>query len=103
MANVGHKGGTLLHLRPIDPSNLDTANDPNAYINIDLVADGLAPIDGKGCKYLNVYLGVRKKLEEAVTEAERQRYGIYEFGGMWRKMNSDCCVGVTLFVTDLSL
>ena len=52
VANVDHKKGTLLHLRPIDPVNLDTANDPNACINVNLVAEGLASIDRKGCKGL---------------------------------------------------
>jgi len=80
VANVDHKEGALLHLRLIDPANLDTANDPNACINVDLVAEGLASVDRKGCKYLNVYPGVQKKLQEAVTEAKRQRYGMFEFG-----------------------
>ena len=80
MANVDHKKGTLLHLRPIDPANLDTANDPNACINVNLVAEGLASIDRKGCKYLNIYPGVQKRLQGAVTEGNLQRHGMFEFG-----------------------
>ena len=80
VANVDHREGNLLHLRLIDPANPDAAKDPNACINFDLVAEGLASIDRKGCKYVNVYPGAHKKLQEAVTEAKRQRYGMFEFG-----------------------
>jgi len=80
VAIVDQKEGALLHLRLIDPANPDVANDPNVCINADLVAEGYASIDRKGCKYLNAYPGVLKKLREAVTEAKRQRYGMFEFG-----------------------
>ncbi|KAF9648581.1 transcription factor [Thelephora ganbajun] len=80
VANVDHKEGALLHLRLIDPANPDVAKDPNACINIDLVAEGLASTDRKGCKYLNAYPGAHKKLQEAVNEAKRQQYGMFEFG-----------------------
>jgi staphylococcal nuclease domain-containing protein 1 len=80
VANVDHREGALLHLRLIDPENPDAANDPNACINVDLVAEGLASIDRKGCKYLNAYPGVGKKLQEAVSEAKLRRYGMFEFG-----------------------
>ena len=80
VANVDHREGGLLHLRLIDPTNPDVTNDPNACINIDLVAEGFASIDRKGSKYLNAYPSVYKKLQEAVSEAKRQRYGMFEFG-----------------------
>ena len=80
VANIDHKEGTLLHLRLIDPANPEAAQDPNACINVDLVAEGLVSIDRKGCKYLNAYPGVEKKLREAVSEAKRQRFGMFEFG-----------------------
>ena len=80
MANVDHKEGTLLHLRLIDPSNPEAASDPNACVNIDLVAEGFASVDRRGCKYLSAYPGVHKKLQEAVGEAKRGRCGMFEFG-----------------------
>ena len=69
-----------MHLRLIDPTNPATADDPNACINADLVAEGYASIDKRGCKYLNAYLGVHKKLKEAVSDAKRERSGMFEFG-----------------------
>jgi len=80
VANVDYKEGNLLHLRLIDPANPEVANDPNACINVDLVAEGFALIDRKGCKYLNGCPGVHKKLQEAVSGAKRGRYGMFEFG-----------------------
>ena len=80
VANVDYREGPLLHLRLIDQANPDVANDPYACVNIDLVAEGFASIDRKGIKYLNSYPGVYKKLQEAVAEAKRQRYGMFEFG-----------------------
>ena len=80
VANVDHREGPLLHLRLIDQENPDTADDPNACVNVDLVAEGLASIDRKGSKYLNAYPGVYKRLQEAVSEAKRHRYGMFEFG-----------------------
>ena len=81
-ADFDNKEGALLYLRLIDPENLDTANNPNACINVDLVAEGLASVDRKGCKYPNIYPGVQKKLQEAVTEAKRRRHGMFEFWGV---------------------
>ena len=75
VANVGQTEGTLLRLQLIDP-----ANDPNACINVGLVVEGLASIDREECKYLNVYPGVQKKLQEAMAEAKRQRYGMFGSG-----------------------
>jgi staphylococcal nuclease domain-containing protein 1 len=74
VANVDHKEGALLHLRLIDPEN------PDGCINVDLVAEGLVSIDRRGCKYLNAYPGMYKKLQGAVSEAKRQRFGMFEFG-----------------------
>jgi len=80
VANIDHKEGVLLHLRLFDPATPDAASDPTACINVEFVAEGLALIDKKGCKYLNAYPGVQKKLQEAVTEAKRKRYGMFEHG-----------------------
>ncbi|KAF9793381.1 transcription factor [Thelephora terrestris] len=80
IANVDHREGPLLHLRLIDSAKPDVASDPNACINLDLVAEGLASVDRKGCKYLNAYPVVAKKLQEAVSEAKKQRQGMFEFG-----------------------
>ena len=79
MANVDHREGSLLHLRLIDPENPDT-EDPNACLNVDLVTEGFASIDRKGCKYLSAYPGVQKRLQEAVAEAKRKRNGMFEYG-----------------------
>lgn len=70
----------MLHLRLIDPENPEVANDPNACINVDLAVEGWALVDRKGCKYLNAYPGVYKKVQEAVGDAKRQRRGMFEFG-----------------------
>ena len=80
VANVDHKESSTLHLRLIDPADSATAEDPLASINVDLVREGLASIDRKGCKYLASYSQVQKKLQEAVAGAKRDRYGMFEFG-----------------------
>jgi staphylococcal nuclease domain-containing protein 1 len=80
VANIDHKEGSTLHLRLIDPADPATADDPLASINVDLVRDGFASIDRKGCKYLASYPQLQKKLQEAVNEAKRGRYGMFEFG-----------------------
>lgn len=54
--------------------------DPLASVNVDLVREGLATIDRKGCRYLQSYPQVLKKLQEALQEAKRDRLGIFEFG-----------------------
>lgn len=54
--------------------------DPLACINADLVSEGLAIPDRKGCKYLSAYLQVVKKLQASVSEAKRDRAGMFEFG-----------------------
>jgi staphylococcal nuclease domain-containing protein 1 len=80
VANIDHKEGSTLHLRLIDPADPVTADDPLASINVDLVRDGLASVDRKGCKYLGSYAQVQKKLQEAVAGAKRDRCGMFEFG-----------------------
>jgi len=80
IANIDYKEGSTLHLRLIDPADPATAKDPLACINADLVSEGLASIDRKGCKYLGSYPQVVKKLQEAVSIAKRDRAGMFEFG-----------------------
>jgi staphylococcal nuclease domain-containing protein 1 len=80
VANIDHKEGSTLHLRLIDPADPVTADDPLASINVDLVRDGLASVDRKGCKYLTSYPQVQKKLQEAVAGAKRDRCGMFELG-----------------------
>ena len=80
VAIIDHKEGAVLHLRLVDPANPDVSGDPNVCINVDLVAEGWASIDRKGCKYLSAYPDLHKKLREAVGEAKRNRYGMFEFG-----------------------
>ena len=80
VANVDHKEGSTLHLRLIDPADPVTADDPLASINVDLVREGLASVDRKGCKYLASYPQVQKRLQEAVAGAKRDRCGMFEFG-----------------------
>jgi staphylococcal nuclease domain-containing protein 1 len=80
IANTDHKEGTLLHLRLIDPSDPASQDDPSACINADLVREGYASLDKHNCKYLNVYPQVAKKLQDALTEAKRERLGMFEFG-----------------------
>ncbi|EJD52667.1 hypothetical protein AURDEDRAFT_111290 [Auricularia subglabra TFB-10046 SS5] len=80
IGNIDHKEGTLLHLRLIDPSDPLSAEDPLASINADLVREGLASIDRKGCRYLNSYPAVLKKLQEAVKDAKLRRHGMFEYG-----------------------
>ncbi|KAI0700878.1 hypothetical protein BC835DRAFT_1404699 [Cytidiella melzeri] len=77
IANTDFKEGPLRHLRLMD-AELHT--DPLASINVDLIREGLATIDRKGCKYLQSYPQVLKKLQEALALAKRERLGIFEFG-----------------------
>ncbi|KAH8119402.1 transcription factor [Phellopilus nigrolimitatus] len=80
VANVDFREGPLLHLRLIDPADPQTAQDPQACVNADLVREGLASIDRKGCKYLSAYPGVVKKLKDAVAGAKTDRLGMFELG-----------------------
>ncbi|TFK20773.1 transcription factor [Coprinopsis marcescibilis] len=80
VANIDHREGQVLHLRLIDPADLSSARDPSACINADLVAEGLASIDRKGCRYLSAYPQIIKKLKDSVLTAKRTRAGMFEFG-----------------------
>jgi staphylococcal nuclease domain-containing protein 1 len=80
IANIDHKEGSLLHLRLIDPSDAGAAQDPYACINVDLVREGLASIDRKGCRYLQAYAPAIQRIKEAVAQAKRDRAGMFEFG-----------------------
>lgn len=80
IANVDHKEGSMLHLRLIDPENPNVANDPLACVNADLLAEGLASIDRKSCRYLSAYPQIVKKLQDSVLSAKRDRAGMFEFG-----------------------
>ncbi|WVR05260.1 hypothetical protein IAU60_002272 [Kwoniella sp. DSM 27419] len=79
VANTDQKEGNLLHLRLIDPSDPNAADDPLACLNADLIREGLATVD-KSCRYLSAYPQVLKKLEDATEGAKRDRLGIFEFG-----------------------
>ncbi|OAX42282.1 hypothetical protein K503DRAFT_797296 [Rhizopogon vinicolor AM-OR11-026] len=80
VANIDSKEGSMLHLRLIDPNDPVAMQDPLACINADLVREGLASIDRKGCKYLGAYPHIMNKLHIAVAEAKRDRAGMFEFG-----------------------
>ncbi|PFH51564.1 hypothetical protein AMATHDRAFT_3013 [Amanita thiersii Skay4041] len=80
IANIDHKEGSLMHLRLIDPSDPATQDDPTTCINADLVREGLASVDRKGCKYLQSYPQMIQKLKDSVQIAKRERAGMFEFG-----------------------
>ncbi|KAF8633360.1 hypothetical protein AX17_004531 [Amanita inopinata Kibby_2008] len=80
VANIDHKEGSVVHLRLIDTSDPATQNDPCTCINADLVSEGLASIDRKGCKYLQLYPQMNQKLRDSVQIAKRDRAGMFEFG-----------------------
>lgn len=73
-------GSNLLHLRLIDSSDPASAEDPLACANVDLIREGYALIDKKGCKYLKAYPQVLQKLQAALRDAKRERLGMFEFG-----------------------
>ncbi|WWC90066.1 uncharacterized protein L201_004999 [Kwoniella dendrophila CBS 6074] len=79
VANIDQKEGNLLHLRLIDPSDPNAADDPLACINADLVREGLATVD-KSVRYINSYPQVKRKLDDATEGAKKDRLGIFEFG-----------------------
>ncbi|CAE6420718.1 unnamed protein product [Rhizoctonia solani] len=79
VANVDHKDGHTLHLRLIDPQDPQSASDPHASINTELVRDGLAMIDKKE-RYLASYPGMVSALKDATLSAKRERLGMYELG-----------------------
>ena len=68
VANTDFKEGSLRHLRLMDT---EQHLDPLSSINVDLVREGLATIDRKGCRYLHSYPQVLKKLQEAVIAPVR--------------------------------
>lgn len=88
---MDHREGNILHLRLIDPTDPNAAEDPMACLNADLVREGLATID-KSCRYLSAYPQVLQKLQAgelysrfmagltcAATEgAKADRLGIFE-------------------------
>jgi staphylococcal nuclease domain-containing protein 1 len=80
VANIDYEENSTLHLRLIDPTDPVTADDPLASINVDLVRDGLASVDRKGCKYLASYPQVLERLQQAVAVAKRDRCGMFELG-----------------------
>lgn len=80
IANVDAREGPLLHLRLIDPSDPTSASDPTVCINADLVREGLASIDRKGCRYLQSYPAMLKRLQDSVAGAKRDRLGMFELG-----------------------
>ncbi|ORX39823.1 hypothetical protein BD324DRAFT_615122 [Kockovaella imperatae] len=79
VANVDHREGNLLHLRLIDPSDPNAADDPLACLNADMIREGLATLD-KSCRYLAAYPQVVEKLKQATEGAKADRLGIFEFG-----------------------
>lgn len=80
IANVDHREGPLLHLRLIDPQDPSAASDSLASLNAELLRDGLASIDHKGCKYFTAYPAVVRKLRDAIAGAKKDRLGMFEFG-----------------------
>ncbi len=78
VANVDFKEGPLLHLRLMDPQ--ESADDPLASINATLLREGYALIDRKGCRYLQSYPAVYRKMQDSIAEAKRDRMGMFEFG-----------------------
>ncbi|THV02345.1 transcription factor [Dendrothele bispora CBS 962.96] len=80
VANIDHKEGSVLHLRLIDPTDSTSTADPLACLNADLLRDGFASIDRKGCKYLSAYPQLMKKFRSSIEEAKRDRAGMFEFG-----------------------
>lgn len=62
VANIDQREGNLLHLRLIDPSDPNAADDPLACLNADLVREGLATVD-KSLRYISSYPQIMKKLE----------------------------------------
>ncbi|KAH9929615.1 transcription factor [Epithele typhae] len=80
VANIDQKEGHMLHLRLIDASDPAAQHDQYACINVDLIRDGLATVDKKGCRYLSGYPAMTKKLREAIDTAKRERAGMFEFG-----------------------
>ncbi|KAL1405286.1 hypothetical protein Q8F55_008913 [Vanrija albida] len=79
VANIDQREGNLLHLRLIDPSDPNSASDPLACINADVVREGLATLD-KSLRYLPAYPQIVAKINQATEGAKADRLGIFEFG-----------------------
>jgi staphylococcal nuclease domain-containing protein 1 len=83
---VDQREGNLLHLRLIDPTDPNAADDPLACLNADLIREGkliqldtgLATVD-KTCKYATSYPQVLQKLQAATEGAKKDRLGIFEY------------------------
>jgi staphylococcal nuclease domain-containing protein 1 len=70
-----------MHLRLIDPADPTSAADPLACINADLLREGLAALDRKGCaRYIGPQPDVVRRMQEAVAGAKKDRLGRFEFG-----------------------
>ena len=67
-------------MRLVDPLDPAVAQDSTVCINAELVRDGLANVDRKGCKYLKSYPAAVKKVRDRFTDAKRERLGMIEFG-----------------------
>ncbi|GJE95916.1 nuclease domain-containing protein [Phanerochaete sordida] len=78
VANTDFREGPLRHLRLMDLE--EHGADPLASVNVDLLREGLATLDRKGCRYLHAYPQVVKRMQEAVNGAKRDRLGIFELG-----------------------
>lgn len=78
IANTDYKEGNLFHLRLIDPEN--PPGRTFSSINAELLSEGLACIDHKGCHYLNSYPNVLEDLRKSVLSAKKDRAGMFEFG-----------------------
>ncbi|BEI99776.1 hypothetical protein CcaverHIS631_0408190 [Cutaneotrichosporon cavernicola] len=79
VANVDQREGNLVHLRLIDPTDPNSAEDPLACVNADLVREGLAALD-KGLRYLGAYPQIVKKIQQAAEGAKIDRLGMFELG-----------------------
>ncbi|KZT08461.1 transcription factor [Laetiporus sulphureus 93-53] len=77
VANVDYREGPLLHLRLFDPAQ---SQSPETSINADLLREGLATVDKKGCKYLAAYPAVVKSMQEAVAAAKHDHVGMFYYG-----------------------
>lgn len=81
VANIDQREGNVLHLRLIDPTDPNAADDPLACINADLVREGGFPQTGcheaknsvgfatvdKSLRYISSYPQVLKKLEGGMS------------------------------------
>lgn len=74
VANIDQREGNLLHLRLIDPTDPNAADDPLACINADLVREGFATVD-KSLRYVQAYPQVVGKLNAGESPpSSKQRW-----------------------------